>query len=426
MIVCLILALVSPVSCGKEMTIIEKAENIMGLPVPLPEYLPEGYEIKSIDVEGDIEYSFWNIEIEIGDVKDSDNTSQHPISLGIDWDAHTFKTKTEKIAVGNTTIHVFRGTDYNNLVWYDRESRQLTLTADKEVELDELVRIAGSVTSPPRKVLEVSLESVKDLRILRGESRKFTLHIQNNSLETIRVSLVQYGELPEDIQVEIVDDAFSLKPGRARDIKVEIKVGQDAPSPELLRRSFSEVAPGPGETAWPYHALVDEPRYSLSIDCNYEIFGVSSRHERVSMGFYIDPEEILPVGMVSYREAENASDFLLHILLPQYLPESIDPPPIGYELGDEIPRSVTAYYKGLDVILNPEPGITEPTAGYTGERTIIRNKTVIISDNRIDWWVYDIHYTLISETVSMDELKIIAESMMTIDPHTRSWLGFGQ
>jgi hypothetical protein len=177
---------------------------------------------------------------------------------------------------------------------------------------------------------------------------------------------------------------------------------------------------------WPVAARVNEPYYKLSINCTYEIFGVSSRPKKVSVDFYIDPKEILPAGMVTYQEAENATDFPMQILLPSYLPEGINPPPIGYEISDAVPHSVTAYYQDLEVILSPEPGVNEIPDSYTGEKTVIHKKQVIIGDNRIDWWVYDIHFTLISDVVPMHELKVVAESMMTVGPYTNSWLGLGQ
>ena len=396
----------------------------MGLPVPLPEYLPEGYEIKSIDVDGDIERNRWNIEIGINLVEETANTTVYPIFLDIHWFSMGIKIETDTITFNDIIAHIFRNTNHVQLVWTDREGRHVALTAVNEIGFDELVKIAESVRSPPSKVLEVSFDAVNDLRILRGDSKKLILQITNNSLKPIRVSLVRYDELPKEIQVDIEDDSFTLRPEKARDIQVEIKVGQETPSPVWPRRSFSEVAPE--ENAFPYPALIGEPYHHLAINCTYEIFGVISRPKRVSVDFYIDPDEILPAGMVTYQEAENAADFPLHILLPSYLPDGIDPPPVGYEIGSEEPHSITAHYKGLDVILRPEPGVTEPPDSYAGERTVIRKKTVIVGENRIDWWVYDIHNTLISDVVPMYELKLVAESMMTVGPHNNSWLGFGQ
>jgi len=70
------------------------------------------------------------------------------------------------------------------------------------------------------------------------------------------------------------------------------------------------------------------------------------------------------------------------------------------------------------VILSPEPGVSELPVNITGET--IHNKPVIIGEDRIDWWVYDIHFAVVSEQVSISELKLIAESMMLVGPYSGS------
>jgi len=78
------------------------------------------------------------------------------------------------------------------------------------------------------------------------------------------------------------------------------------------------------------------------------------------------------------------------------------------------------------VVLSPEPDVSFPPEDVVGERTKIRTKQVVIGEGRIDWWVYDIHFAVISGDVPMPELKLVAESMMLVGPYSGSWLGAGE
>ena len=66
-----------------------------------------------------------------------------------------------------------------------------------------------------------------------------------------------------------------------------------------------------------------------------------------------------------------------------------------------------------------------PPDSFIGERATIRKRQVVIGQNRIDWWAYDIHFAVISDQVPMTELKLVAESMMLIGVVSGSWLGIG-
>ncbi len=76
-------------------------------------------------------------------------------------------------------------------------------------------------------------------------------------------------------------------------------------------------------------------------------------------------------------------------------------------------------------MLSPAPGVTTPPESVVGERTTIRTKAVVIGQDRIDWWVDDIHRSVISDEIPMSELKLVAESMMLIGIFSGSWLGVG-
>jgi hypothetical protein len=130
--------------------------------------------------------------------------------------------------------------------------------------------------------------------------------------------------------------------------------------------------------------------------------------------------------MVTLQAAEEAADFPVAMLLPAYFPEGVSPPPLGYQISTEEPHSITVFYSSFQVVLSPEPGITQPPENIPGERTTIRKKQVVIGQGRIDWWVYDIHFSVISDELPMSELKLIAESMMLIGVYSGSWLGVGR
>ncbi|MFC1893510.1 hypothetical protein ACFLYR_05720, partial [Chloroflexota bacterium] len=46
----------------------------------------------------------------------------------------------------------------------------------------------------------------------------------------------------------------------------------------------------------------------------------------------------------------------------------------------------------------------------------------LIGENRIDWWGYDIHYSIAGDNLPAQEMITIAESMSNIAPHSGSWI----
>ena len=231
--VCILPAILLSASCtgDREMTPEEEASSIIGLPVPLPEYLPEGYEIRSVDVEGDTEHGFWDISVLIHNSEDGNPDSSN-VTMNVHWFYPGLKlVDIEKVAIGDSKALVFREPDRVKLLWIDSEGRGIELTGNANLEFDELVKIAESVTTPPRDILDIALEPDYDLRILRGDSQRFTLYLHNNSLEPVKVSLARDDSLPEDIRINIHDDSFTLKSGESRNIAIDVKVGPDTPSP---------------------------------------------------------------------------------------------------------------------------------------------------------------------------------------------------
>jgi len=116
------------------------------------------------------------------------------------------------------------------------------------------------------------------------------------------------------------------------------------------------------------------------------------------------------------------ADFPLSPLLPMYLPEGTESPPVGYEIGDKKPYCITAVYNYLRVGLCSEPGIMEPPPEEIGVRTVIHDIPAVIRENRIDWWSDDIHFSLVSDEIPSDELKKVADSMMQVVTFSGSWL----
>lgn len=397
----------------------EKASYIIGLPVPLPGYLPEGYEIRDIQVEGEATHENWNITVFISDsedLKSSDN-----ITMSIRWFSPGMKlVNVERVAIGEHSAIVFREPDYIRLLWSDSESRAIELRGNARLEFDELVKIAESVTTPPRDILDVSIEPEGAVTILRNESKQLSVHLENNSINNLKVYLERDDELPESIRVNLPESSINLKPGEHRDVAIQVEIGPDTPSPVWQYRTASEVFPE--DEPPPHFPVLEEPSYRLNFTWAYEMNGTLSRKHNLSREIRIDNPTVLPAGMVSLVEAENAAVFPVGSLLPSYLPEGINPPPAGYEITGEAPYCITAHYPDLKVVLCPEPGISAPPEEITGERVPFHNKTMVLGQGRVDWWIYDMHFSVISTTVPMDELVLVAKSMMQVGPFSESWL----
>ena len=396
----------------------EEASKIIGLPLPMPEYLPEGYEVRSVDVEGDAVHGNWDVSVLIGDSEDLDSSNN--ISMNIHWFYPGIKlVDIEKVALGESKAVVFRGPDCTTLLWIDTKGRGIELAGNADLEFDELVKIAESITVPPREILDVSIEPDYDLVIPRGSAKTFTIYVRNNGIEAARISLERKDELPREIRVKLGEDSFSLQPGESRDISVYVEVGDDAPLPTRPEPDGNEEFPE--ETPAPPHPIIDETYYQLTIIFNYKISGNKPHPKQVSVRFRIDPGD-LPPGMVTFHEAVAVADFPLSPLLPTYLPEGTETPPIGYEIGDKRPYYITAVYNNLRVGLCPEPGILSPPDSIIGEKTSIQDIPAVIGENRIDWWSCDIHFSVTSDEIPVDELKEVAESMLQFTPFSGSWL----
>ncbi len=405
---------------------LEQASEIIRREIPTPAYLPPGYAITSVQLKSVSEpIREWRIDLTInnGQSTASITMSISTFSLGMKIPPGAETTK-----IGNNTAMVSRQQDAITLNWMNSTGWGLSLTGSNGVTLEELLKMAESVTSPPVQVLQASLVPDEDLLVLRGESKDITIHLQSNSSTFMKVSITRdtrNSNLPAGIDITATQTSLTLSPGQSLDVIVNVKINAGVPSPTWSYRSALEVLPT--DTPPPLGTITEEPSYSLRFMVSYQYTAAGTStiqgNEDLSTRFRIDPPAALPEDMVTLKEAEEAVDFPIGLLLPAYFPEGTSPPPIGYQISTEKPYSITAFYSTFHVILSPELGITQPPGDFPGERMTIRKKQVVIGQNRIDWWIYDIHFTVISEQIPMSELKLVAEYMILIGPGTGSRLG---
>lgn len=417
---------------------LEEASQVTGLPVPAPAYLPEGYAItfvqfgiEGVEITGPPGFELQNLTLDIEKAQTAGVESPGSLLLAITAFSLGMKIPdgVETFQIGGGRGIVDRQPDYIKLSWSDRMGRGLSLIGNKELNFEELVRIAQSVTTPPSEVLEVEIVP-KNIIIFRGESGEIAIQLRNNSSKLVNVSVSRYIEdlpnavLPDSITVNISDNTTVLNPYECKDILVDIKVKDDAPSPAWPYEPASTILPS--GIPHPPHPVTEDPYYYLQFSGSYQYSTYMNIEvdDSFSLSAYlkIDAPAVLPAGMVTLYEAEQAADFPVAMLLPSYLPEGVNPPPIGYAVSVAEPHTITVYYSAFNVILSPEPGVSELPLNVPGERTTLHNKPVIIREDRIDWWVYDIHFAVVSEQVPISELKLIAESMMLVGPYSGSWL----
>jgi hypothetical protein len=407
---------------------VEEASAIIGLPVPVPTFLPAGYQIISVQLEANGMPNGWNITITMENSRTPREISPGTVTLEVRSFSLGLKVPGERVKIGDSMALVRRNPEYIGLLWVDKTGRQLSLTGNKELQFEDLVKMAASVTTPPGQILDSRLDPDADLVVLRGQSQRLKIHLQNNSSKSLEVSVSQDTDLPKSIGIKVLDSSLTLKPRQSVDILVDAKIDTDAPSPTWPYKPASSVMPT--DIPPPIHSITEDPSYYLRfvVSYQYSTYINTPVQDHISLGvkLRIDAPSELPSGMVTLQEAEDAADFPVALLLPSYFPGGTNPVPVGYGISNEEPHSITVFYSALRVILSPERGISEPPASYTGERTIIRKKPVVIGQDRIDWWVYDIHFSVISDEIPMSELKLVAESMMLIGVYSESWLGQGQ
>ncbi|MDD4986771.1 MAG: hypothetical protein PHQ43_13545, partial [Dehalococcoidales bacterium] len=225
------------------------------------------------------------------------------------------------------------------------------------------------------------------------------------------------------VSVRMTPDTLNLAPGESIEVQAQVEVSPTATPPFWPRW----IPPAEGEPYPPPMgmAITEHAYYRLTFEIYYSYAADSDKKsDKESVGIKLRFEEPppLPSGMVTLEEARKAVEFPVEIMLPVFLPESTEPPFVGLTLTSDEPLGVTVHYDTFNVMLIPEPGVTEPPHEMEGEKTTIHKKPGIIGTGRIDWWAYDLHYAIISDQVPTSEQLLIAESMMQIAPGSGSWL----
>ncbi len=406
---------------------VDQASEIIGLPIPEPRYLPPGYAITSVNIRTTNPQiaPLWDIETTVSSVSFPQRMtlSSAGFSLGM-----KLPPGVETVMVGASKAWVRRSVDGVSLTWIDARGRQESLSAGTDLGFDEVLKVAESVTSPPTRAVEIPRPEESPLLVLRGTSQDMRVNLRNNSTKNVDVSFrldKSITRIPSGIKVTIRDEAFKIPPESQADVTVTVAVGAGAASPTFDHPPASSIlptgAPPPlsgGQTEPPSYYL------SFQIISSYLAANVTlEQRDNFSRQLRIDPPLALPAGMVSLADARAAANFPFTLLLPAYFPEGTDPPPVGYGISANVSHTITAFYSSFRVELSPEPGVKAPPAGFAGTRDTIRNNTVVIGSNRIDWWADDIHRTVISDLLPMSELRLVAESMMLIGVYDGSWIG---
>jgi hypothetical protein len=287
----------------------------------------------------------------------------------------------------------------------------------------------SSVPVPPAfssHPIEVKIHPEDSVIIRQGQTGILTSSVISLVTEPlkIKVSVSPEKELPEGVDIRFNPDAFRLKFGQTVDVEVTLTVSSTAPPP----RWPHWTPPPSGGAPRPLSSPVTETAY-YRIGIQYEwnvpthVDYKGSRpvmSQSVKLRFEEPPP--LPPGMMTLQEAQDAVDFDFSLQLPRHMPEGTEPPFIGLTVTPDEPHGVTVHYSTFKVTMIPEPGVTGPSSDAMGERTTIRRRQALIGENRIDWWGYDIHYSIVSDRVPVDEQIKIAESMSYIAPGSGSWL----
>jgi len=389
---------------------LEEASLTIGLPVLAPAYLPEGYEIRGISDE---------------EIIQKDGKYNEKMRLTIYWhDVGGLKMPwAERVKIGDSYGMLEKEDDYNDLSWIVRPGRKLVLSANKDIPTEELSRIAESVVPPPEDMLATEIYPPENIIIPQGETGTLSISLMSHALKMLEVSVSQIEMQLPGVSVRVSPDTFSLPPGEGIEVKADVKVSPTAPPPSWPRWS----PPAEGEPLPPPLglAITEHAYYRLTFDIYYTyVADDEKKSDKASVSIKLRFKEPppLPSGMVTLKEVQKAVKFPVEIMLPFYLPEGTEPPFLGLTLTSDEPRGVTVHYDAFDVILVPNPGITDPPRDMEGEKTTIHKKPGIIGLGRVDWWAYDLHYAIVSDEVPASELLLIAESMMQMAPGSGSWL----
>jgi hypothetical protein len=412
---------------GFQKMTLEEASQVIGVTVHAPAYLPKGYEVREVYLKDTDDFQQWIVVMLISDEElvQEDGRYNEKMRLTIYWrDVSGLKMPwAERVQIGDSYGMLEEEDDHNDLSWIVRPGRRLVLSAEKDIPTEELAKVAESVVPPPEDMLIAEIQLTESIVIPQGETGTLTISLTSQALNPLEVSISQTETQLSGVSVRIIPDTFSLAPGEGVEVKADVKVSSTAPPPSWppwTPSAEGEPSPPPlglAITEHAYYRLTFDIYYSYSADGEEK-----SDKESISIKLRFEEPPTLPYGMVTLEEAQKAVQFPVEIMLPVYLPEGSDPPFVGLTLTSDEPRGVTVHYDIFDVMLIPEPGITEPPRDMEGEKTTIHKKPGLIGTNRVDWWAYDLHYAIVSDQVPTSEQLLIADSMMQIAPGSGSWL----
>jgi hypothetical protein len=134
-------------------TTLEEASNIIGLAVPTPTYLPEGYEVREVYIKDTGDSTEWIIVLLISDggIEWKGTEYQCKMRLTVYWrDAGGLKMPwAKRVQIGDSYGMLEKEKDHNDLSWIIQPGRKFVLSAGKVFSTKELIKIAESVNTAP-------------------------------------------------------------------------------------------------------------------------------------------------------------------------------------------------------------------------------------------------------------------------------------
>lgn len=165
---------------AQSVTLAEARESVGG-EIPVPAYLPKGYEIREVYLRNSsIRFIISDevIEKEMVTHTDAAGTRQRyeyqsKMEMGISWQIQGvpggLKLPGDRVNIGETTGVIFDSGDHYALWWQPRPDveqpgqYEMVLSASKSFSKDELVRIAESVPVPPLPEEETTTDDANAL-----------------------------------------------------------------------------------------------------------------------------------------------------------------------------------------------------------------------------------------------------------------------
>jgi len=174
----------SPLEPSAQKTTLEEASNILGAPVPVPAYLPEGYEIQEVYInEREVTFLISDEAIErtlvTGEEAEDADSQRYEVKckmrLAMRWYPEggvPVRLPVEKVKINENRGFLQDRGDHNAL-WWDLSSEQdeeamfeMVLAAGKGTPKEELVKVAESISMPlireyPDEVVRAVYEEIK-------------------------------------------------------------------------------------------------------------------------------------------------------------------------------------------------------------------------------------------------------------------------